>query len=226
MEKYESLYSFFIGGIKVDITYSTVAQWVIILLIAILSYFLTANLKKVPDKKQSAVEILYNMAHNLVKENMGEHYISYIPYVGTLAIFILIMNFTPLIGLKAPTGDLSVAAGLALISFVLVQYNAIRKVGIGHYFGAFTQPVAPLLPLNIIERVVLPVSLSLRLFGNLTAGAVVLSMVYSGLSHLTIFAQLLIPIPLHAFFDIFDGGIQTIVFVMLTIMNIKIVAEH
>jgi F-type H+-transporting ATPase subunit a len=226
VEKHEPLFSIAIGSFQAHITTSILAQWIIIIVLAILAKILTSNLKKVPDKRQSALEIIYEAIVNLVKDNMGKEYVSFIPYVGTLAIFILLMNLTPLVAVEAPTSDLSVAVGLALISFVVVQYNAIKKVGIKHYLTAFTEPVLPLLPLNIIERIVLPVSLSLRLFGNMTAGAVVLSMVYAGLSHLAVFAQLAIPVPLHFFFDIFDGSIQMIVFVMLTMMNIKIVAEH
>ncbi|MBV7272342.1 F0F1 ATP synthase subunit A [Clostridium thailandense] len=222
MEEMKPLFTIVLGALKIDITSSIMVQWIIIILVAILAKVSTSNLKKVPDKKQSVVEMIFEAIRNLVSENMGEEYIKFVPYVGTLAIFILIMNFTPLIGVKAPTEDLSVAAGLALISFIIVQFNAIKRVGLGHYFKAYTEPVLPLLPLNIVERLVLPVSLSLRLFGNLTAGAVVLGMIYGGMGHMAF----LIPIPFHAFFDLFDGSIQMIVFVMLTMMNIKIIAEH
>lgn len=222
MEGFKPLFSI----LGIGITSSIIVQWIIIILIAILAKVLTSNLKKIPDKKQSVVEMVFEAARNAVRDNMGEEYIAFVPYVGTLAIFILVMNFAPLVAVKAPTEDLSVAVGLALITFVLVQVNAIRKVGLKHYLKAYAEPVVPLLPLNIVERLVLPVSLSLRLFGNLTAGAVVMGMVYSGLSHIAWFSQLLIPIPLHAFFDLFDGSIQMVVFVMLTMMNIKIIAEH
>lgn len=227
MDGFEPLFTIPLGALKIGITSSIIVQWIIIILLAILAKIFTSNLKKVPDKKQSVVEMIFEAIRNLVKENMGEKYIGFIPYVGTLAIFILTMNIAPLIvGAKAPTEDLSVTFGLAVISFVLVQANAIKRVGVKHYFTAYAQPVLPLLPLNIVERIVLPVSLSLRLFGNMTAGAVIVDMVYKGLSHIAWFSQLLIPIPLHAFFDLFDASIQMIVFVMLTIMNIKIIAEH
>ncbi|MBC2579852.1 F0F1 ATP synthase subunit A [Clostridium sp. DJ247] len=226
MEGFEPLFTINLGAFEIGITSSIIVQWIIIVFLAILAKIFTSNLKKVPDKKQSAVEIFFETVRNLVRDNMGAQYMVYVPYIGTLAIFILIMNFTPLVAVKAPTEDLSVTVGLALITFVLVQVNAIKKVGVKHYLTAYAQPVVPLLPLNIVERLVLPVSLSLRLFGNITAGAVVLEMVYEGLSHIAWFSQLLIPIPLHAFFDLFDGSIQMVVFVMLTMMNIKIIAEH
>jgi F-type H+-transporting ATPase subunit a len=102
----------------------------------------------------------------------------------------------------------------------------IKKIGLLHYITGFGKPYAALAPMNIIERVMLPVSLSLRLFGNLTAGAVIMNLIYEKLMGLSVFAALVIPIPFHAYFDIFDGGIQMIIFVMLTMINLKIIAEH
>ncbi|AGY76554.1 MULTISPECIES: F0F1 ATP synthase subunit A [Clostridium] len=226
MEAFSPLFLIHLGAFQIPITSSVIVQWAIIIILAILAKFFTSSMKKIPDKKQSVIEIIVEAVRNLVTENMGKEYVSFIPYVGTLAIYILVMNIAPvMIGVRAPTEDLSVAVGLALITFVLVQFNSIKKNGLVRYFGAYTKPVVPLLPINIIERLVLPVSLSLRLFGNLTAGAVIIGMVYKGLGSMAWFSQLLIPIPLHAFFDLFDGSIQMIVFVMLTIMNIKVIAE-
>ncbi|MEY7999311.1 F0F1 ATP synthase subunit A [Clostridium sp. Mt-5] len=226
MESFSPLFLIHLGSLKIPITSSVIVQWVIIVVLAILAKIFTRGMKKIPDKRQTVIEIIVESVQNLVTDNMGKEYVSFIPYVGTLAIYILVMNIAPvIIGVRAPTEDLSVAVGLALITFVLVQYNAIKKNGLGRYFGAYAKPAIPLLPLNIVERIVLPVSLSLRLFGNLTAGAVIIGMVYKGLGHMAWFSQLLIPIPLHAFFDLFDGSIQMIVFVMLTIMNIKVIAE-
>lgn len=227
MEHFSPLFSIHLGSFEIPITSSVVVQWGIILILAVLAKFFTRNMQKLPDRRQNVIEIIVEAVQNLVKNNMGKEYISFVPYVGTLAIYILVMNIAPvIIGLKAPTEDLSVALGLALITFVLVQSNAIKKTGLKNYFIGYTKPVIMLLPLNIIERLVLPVSLSLRLFGNLTAGAVIIGIVYKGLGNIAWFSQLLIPIPLHAFFDLFDGSIQMIVFVMLTVMNIKTVAEH
>lgn len=227
METFEPLFTIAIGGLKIGITSSIIVQWIIIIALLILAKFFTANMKKIPNKKQSGVEILVGFLNNFVKGNMGEEYVNYIPYIGTLGVYIIVMNIVPAsFGIAAPTEDLSVAAGLAIISFVLIQTNAIKKGGVKGYLLKYAQPAIPLLPLNIIERIVLPVSLSLRLFGNMVAGAVIISMVYKGLAGMAWFSQFIIPIPLHAFFDLFDGSIQMIVFVMLTMMNIKVVAEN
>ncbi|WP_242942255.1 F0F1 ATP synthase subunit A [Clostridium sp. USBA 49] len=203
-----------------------IAQWIIIILITVLSIFLTRNLKKVPDKKQSIAELLVEYTNNFVKSTMGENYINLSPYVGSLVAFLLFMNLTGLVGFKPPTMDYSVALGMALTTFVVIQWYAIKKVGIFHYFIGFTKPAFFMLPMNLLERVLLPVSLSLRLFGNMTAAAVILEIVYEALGGISFFAQIGLPVPLHVYFDIFDGTVQMLVFTMLTMINLKVIAEH
>lgn len=226
MEKFEALFHVNLFGYDVGITSSLLIQWIAMIIITILAIVFTSNLKKIPDKKQSIVEIVVETFNSLVRENMGEGYSAFVPYIGTLAIFLLFMNLLGLIGVKPPTLDMSVVAGLALITFVVVQANAIKKIGLGHYFGGYFKPFAALVPLNLVERIMLPVSLTLRLFGNMTAAYVVMEMVYGALGHLGWVAQIGIPVPLHAYFDVFDGTIQMVIFMMLTMVNIKIVAEH
>ncbi|KOF57220.1 MULTISPECIES: F0F1 ATP synthase subunit A [Clostridium] len=197
-------------------------QWAIIILVTLIAWLLTRNLNKMPDKKQSAVEIVVESINNLVKENMGESYKSFIPYVGTLAIFILLMNLAGLVGAPVPTEDVSVTAGLAAITFFMIQATSIKRNGLVNYFTAFGKPKLFLLPINILERFTTPLSLCLRLFGNMTAGGVLLSLIYKGMGH---FAFVL-PVPFHFYFDVFDGGLQMLIFVMLTMINIKITAEE
>ncbi|MDU4133123.1 MAG: F0F1 ATP synthase subunit A, partial [Clostridium perfringens] len=145
---------------------------------------------------------------------------------GTLAIFLLVLNFYGLIGLAPPTQDLSVAVALAITSFVVVHVNAIRRCHIGGYIKGYFKPYPLMLPLNLMERIIFPVSLALRLFGNMLAATLLIDLMYSGLGHISWFAQLGMPILAHGFFDVFDGTIQMIVFTMLTMVNIKIIADH
>jgi F-type H+-transporting ATPase subunit a len=136
------------------------------------------------------------------------------------------MNLTGLVGFEPPTMDYSVALGMAIISFLVIQGYTIKKLGIGHYFLGYAKPAAFLLPMNVLERFLLPVSLSLRLFGNMTAGATIMGIIYSSLAKVGWVAQLGIPVPLHVYFDLFDGGVQMVVFMMLTIINLKVIVEH
>ena len=208
MESSKAIFSFYLGKIVIDIKPESIIQLIIVLLILLLAWWSTRKLEIRPSK------------------NVGESFTSIVPFVGTLGIFVLVMNLTGLVGISPPTKNFSVTLTLALISFVMVQGYAIKRNGIGSYFKGYLEPVSFILPITILERIMLPISLSLRLFGNMLAATFIIELIYENLEKLAWAAQLVIPIPLHLYFDIFDGGIQAVIFVMLTMINIKIVSEH
>jgi F-type H+-transporting ATPase subunit a len=222
----DSLFEVAIFGHHYGFSFNIVIQWVIILFFTVVALLVTRNLKKIPSKRQSAVELVVEGIYGMVKEIMGPQYKVFVPYIGSLVLFLLTMNLTGLVGFHPPTKDYSVALGMALTTFIAIQAYAISKIGIVHYFTAFGKPFAFLAPMNILERVLLPVSLSLRLFGNITAGVVIMDLLYHALGNVSWFAQLGIPIFPSLYFDIFDGVVQMTVFTMLTMINIKIIAEH
>ena len=211
-----------IGKFHIVFNQEVVVQWAIMISLTILMIWATRNLKKVPDRKQTAVEYFYTTIKNLVDSNMGEAYESYIPIFGTLAAFLLVMNLLGLIGIKPPTQNYSIALGLALCSFLLIHGNAIKKLGFVHYLLGYGKPFAVMLPINIMERAVFPISLSLRLFGNMMAATVVIDLVYNALGNFAIGA----PVPVHLYFDVFDGTLQMVVFLMLTMIQVKVLPEH
>ena len=226
METRPSIFTFYIGKFPVEINQDIIIQWVVIAILGITAYLLTKDLGRKPSKKQVVLESIYKYVEGLVSDNMGNSYVSYIPYVGTLVVYLLCLNLMGVIGIDPPTSNLSVAAGLGISTFLVVNATAIVKNGLWGYTKAFGQPYAFMLPINIMERVVLPVSLTLRLFGNMYAAALLVGMIYNALSKISIFAQIGLPIIAHAYFDLFDGTIQMLVFTMLTIINIKMTAEH
>ena len=226
MEEFREVFNLDLFGYNIGISETVVIQWIIIMCFFMLAVLLTRNLKKIPGKKQTVLEIIVQSINNFVVDIMGKECMVFVPYIGALLVFILTMNLIPLIGFKAPTEDFSVTTGLAIVSFLVIQTYAIKKVGLWHYIKGYASPLPLLLPLNIMERIMLPVSLSLRLFGNITAGAVIMGLIYKSLGSISFVAQLGIPIPLHAYFDVFDGVLQTIIFTMLTMINIKIIADH
>ena len=226
MEPLEPIWSFEIGPVIIDIVPEVVMQWLIILFIASIAIWSARNLKLRPSKRQVVVEYIYTMLKNIVTANMGEEFWKLIPFIGSLAVFLLFMNLIGLLGLPVPTKNFSVTVALALITFYMVQYYTIRKYGLKKYFRGYTFPLAIITPINILERIMLPVSLALRLFGNILAATFLVELCYEALGNIGFIAKLGIPIPLHAYFDIFDGGIQTVIFIMLTMLNIKMIAEH
>ncbi|ALB48228.2 F0F1 ATP synthase subunit A [Clostridium diolis] len=215
-----------IFGVTVDITAGIIIEWIIIAILGIGAFLLTKNLKLKPGKTQAALEKVYQAIRDFMVGTMGEEYESFLPYIGTLMIYLLILNLVGLLGFKPPTSDLSITASFAITTFLVVNLNAIRKNGILGFGKGLLHPFIPMLPLNIIERIILPMSLALRLFGNMVAAVILLELVYHGLSSISIFAQFGIPVILHAYFDLFDGLIQMIVFTMLTMINIKQIAEE
>ena len=227
MELTHPIFSFNIGKLAIDIKPEAIIQLVLVLLIGILAWWATKDLKRRPTgKKQVVVEYIYTTIQNVVNENMGEQYGDMIPFIGTLAVFIVTMNLLGLVGITPVTNNFSVTLALGLISFVVIQGYTMKKIGIGHYFLGYGQPMLMMLPINVIERVMLPVSLSLRLFGNILAASFLVELVYESLDKIAWIAQIGLPVPLHAYFDIFDGCIQMVIFVMLTMINIKITVEH
>ena len=226
MEPSKAIFTFYLGNLPIDIKPEVIIQFFIVLFILAVAWWSTKNLKIKPNKKQTVVEWIYSMIRSLVVGNVGDSFSGIVPFVGTMIAFLLIMNLAGLVGIAPPTKNFSVTLTLALISFVMVQGYAIKRNGVGGYFKGYLEPVPFIVPITILERVMLPVSLSLRLFGNMVAATFIVELVYEGLEKVSWFAQLVLPIPLHLYIDIFDGSNQAIIFIMLTIINIKIVSEH
>ncbi|WP_293981587.1 F0F1 ATP synthase subunit A [uncultured Clostridium sp.] len=222
MEQSPIIYSHNFGFFTLDITTSVIVQWVIIAILGIGSFLLTRNLKEKPDKKQAALEKIYITVESVVTNTMGESYLRFIPYIGSLMVYLIFLNFMGLIGIKPPTQDLSVTVGLAITTFITIHYTAIKRNGFGKYLKGYVHPFAFMVPINVMERVMLPVSLALRLFGNMLAATILVDLVYEALGHFAIG----IPIIVHGYFDLFDGTIQMLVFSMLTMIQIKLTAEH
>ena len=145
---------------------------------------------------------------------LGEAGKKYVPYLATVALYIGCANLIGLLGFKPPTKDLNVTAALALMSIVLIEYSGLRRKGVKGFFKSFAQPMAIMVPMNILELGIRPLSLCMRLFGNVLGSFVVMELI-------KIIVPAVVPVPLSLYFDIFDGLIQTYVFVFLTSLFMK-----
>lgn len=176
-----------------------------------------ANPYKKPGAFLNIIEYMVETFDNLTKTNMGEaHGYKFSNYIGTIFIFILIANISGLFGLRSPTADYGVTLALALMTFVLIHYNGFKYQKAKHVTNLF-KPIF-LSPINIIGEIATPVSMSLRLFGNVLSGTVMLGLVYGLIPW---FMTLAWPAFLHFYFDLFSGAIQTYVFCMLTMVFIS-----
>ena len=214
-----------IAGIK--IIAPIIYEWATMIFLIIASILLTRKMStRNPSKIQTLIEMLYSFLEGLVVDNVGEEYSNFIPVLGTMFMMLFILDTSGMLGFSEATSNLSVTAGFTIITFCIMHGNAIKKNGVKEYFKGYARPYVPMILLNLMELFILPLSLCLRLFGNMLAAAIVVWLVYSGLNSLNWACQLVIPIPVHLFFDAFDGIIQTIIFVMLTVMYMKLQAEH
>lgn len=200
------------GGIPISV--SVVVTWGIMAFIIILTLIFVRNLKLVPKGPQVIVEMLVGFINNFFEDIMGEEGRRYFPYLGTVIIYIGVANLVGLIGLTPPTKDLNVTAALALMSIFLIEYSGIREKGVKKWLKGFLEPMPILLPINILEVFIRPLSLCMRLFGNILGGFVVMELI-------KIVAPVIIPIPFSFYFDIFDGLIQAYIFVFLTSLFMK-----
>ena len=206
-------------GQTVWLTTSHVALFWIVVTLVVFTLFANRAIKKadpnqVPGPFLNVVEFVVETFDSLTHSTMGEKGKSFSNYIGTLFMFILVANISGLFGLRPPTADYGTTLALALITFVLIHYNGFKYEKSGHVTKLF-QPVL-LTPINIIGEIDTPLSMSLRLFGNVLSGTVMMGLIYGLLPKLL---QLFIwPVfgALHAYFDVFSGAIQTYVFCMLT----------
>lgn len=216
MEELEAATAFTIpifGGI--DVAESTVISWVIMAIIMILTLVLTRNMKvENPGKLQVGVEYVVESLQNIVRGIVGHEAERYVPYLATVLVFLGISNVFAVTGMKPPTKDLNVSAAVALMSIVLVQIASIRQNRIKGWLKGFTKPIAVVTPINIMELAIRPLSLCMRLFGNVLGAFVVMKL----LEHLV---PVILPAVFSLYFDFFDGLIQAYVFVFLTGLFIK-----
>lgn len=213
------LVKFHLFGQELYLTTTHVSILIVCVLLIIFAVVVRCKLKDTegkPGALQNIAEMIVEMLDGMVNGSMGKKGIPYRNYIGTLFLFLLLSNLSGLLGLRPPTADYGVTLPLGLITFFLIQYNNIRY----NKFGAFTdlfKPLPFLFPINLIGEVAVPFSLSLRLFGNVLSGTVIMALLYGLLSQIAIAW----PGVLHIYFDIFSGAIQTYVFCMLSMVFIS-----
>ena len=197
-----------LGGIQV--AESVVVSWIIMALLMVLTLLLTRRLSvREPGKVQTALESAVSFLNGFVKTNIGSHWRSFAPYLGTVALYIALSNVIGIFGLTPPTKDISVTAALALMSMLLIYGAQFRYNGLLGGLKKFAEPMPLLLPINLMEVAIRPLALCMRLFGNILGAFIIVAM-------LKFVVPVVLPAVFSIYFDLFDGIIQTVVFVFLT----------
>lgn len=207
-----------LGGIP--IAESVVVTWIIMAILTVLSICLVRNLKvENIDRKQLALELVIGGIYNFFEGIVGKQGRRYIPYLISVGLYIAVANLIGLVGFKPPTKDLNVTVALAVMSIVLIEYAGIHQRGMKGWLKSFAEPMAIIAPINVLEIFIRPLSLCMRLFGNVLGSFVVMELI-------KIIVAPIIPIAFSVYFDIFDGLIQAYVFVFLTSLFMKEAIEE
>lgn len=214
----EEVFGFDVGSFHIGFDESTVVSWIIIAVMAVVAFLLTRNLKVQGNisKRQLLLEMAYEKAEAFFKTIMGPKVEKYIPWLMSLGLFIGISNMIGLLGFKPPTKSMQVTAAMAITSIVLVEYSAFKDKGFIGRLKGFTKPVSLVTPINILEVFTKPLSLCMRLFGNIIAAFTIMELVKC-----VPFLKIGFPAVFSLYFDLFDGLLQAYIFCFLTAIYLE-----
>lgn len=218
---------------------NVVFSWMIAILICVVAYLAYRKRTLIPGELQNLVELVIETLDNFVSGILGSQGRRFTPFLGTIFIYIFFMNMFGLIpGMKSPTSNLNTTVSLAICVFFYVQYTGIRSLGIVGYLAHMagnpsdlvTWLLVPInIPIHVIEELAKPLSLSLRLFGNITGEDVLITVfVGLGVSALS-FLHLPVGLPLQLpfiFLALLTGTIQALVFTLLSTIYFSLMLPH
>lgn len=207
-----------------------------VLILILLKWLNTKLVAYDPLEKPDATVLVCIMAvefiEGMIRDIMGERSVKKLsPYLGSLALYILLGQYVSLLGFDAPCANWSVTLVLALITYIMIQKSDIKHNGIKNYAHSFIEPIFLFFVPNVFGNLAPLFSMSLRLFGNNISGSIIMELVYKlgntisnlfwslfGLHDVFNFIGPILAAPLHCYFDLFSGVIQMYIFVMLTMV--------
>ena len=224
----EEVFSFTVAGHTVSVDEGTVVSWVIIAVMTVLALILTRNLKVEGEisRRQAFLEMLYEKGEDFFKGLMGPKVYDFIPWLMSMALFIGMSNTIGIFGpsifgaVKPPTKSMQVTAAMAITTIVLVEYANIRDKGLFGRIKAYTKPVWIITPINVLELITKPLSLCMRLFGNVLAAFTIMELIK------IVTRNTIIPMVFSLYFDLFDGLLQAYIFVFLTALYLQEATEE
>lgn len=205
---------FNIGPIPVD--HLIVTQWCIIAILGLIVFSATRNMQMVPRGLQNAVEAIITWTYDFFTQLMDKEHVAkkFAPLLSTFFLFILFSNYSGLIpgaavipGFQPPTSNWNVTITLAVITVFAVHIAGFQEHGL-HYMGHFVSPNPLMLPLNLLEEITHPLSLTVRLFGNIFGEEMIIA-------YMMFLVPFIVPSALMAL-SVLLGAIQAIVFTILS----------
>jgi F-type H+-transporting ATPase subunit a len=227
---FKTIFTVHIAGISIPITETVITTWIVMAVIILGSLVLTRRLSEVPKGSQVLVEGLVGGLNDFFKGQIGHHWKLFAPWIGTVALYLGIANligffsplpcfgFEPPFALKPPTRDINVTAALSIMTILIVIFSGIFIKGIKNWLKGFVKPAPFMLPFNILEYFIKPLSLCLRLYGNILGAFIIMEL-------LAMVVPLFLPPIASLYFDFFDGLIQAVVFTFLSTLYIAEAVE-
>lgn len=220
-DKVEVVFS--IPYLDIPITNVVVMSWIIMAIIILWAIISTRKFKMVPKGLQNTAEIVVEFFNNFVEKQVGnrEEARKFAPYIGTIGLFLVIGNTIGALfmveltgGLVGPvTRTIAIPVALAIMTIVVSIGAGIRKKGIKGFMKRLLEPTPIMLPFNILDFIIKPMSLALRLFGNICGAFIVMELLLHGV-------KWVLPAFASMYLDLFDGGLQAFVFVLLSTLYI------
>ncbi|MDR1596862.1 MAG: F0F1 ATP synthase subunit A [Treponema sp.] len=224
----------FSGGKSIDINETILISWIVMAILIAAAFLLTRKMREVPRGPQIFLEWAVEFLNTFSREHFGRSAQVYGPYIGTVFLFLLLANIIPVLSpmalpvfgieppftIKPPTRDINLTAALAVLSILLVFFGGIRARGVGGWCKNLLKPVPMMLPFNILDYIIRPVSLCLRLFGNILGGFIIMLLIEHALP-----IPVVIPAFASLYFDFFDGLIQAVIFTFLTTLFVAEAVE-
>ncbi len=207
----------------------------VMLTILFVCLYLTHGISVVPHtKRQLVAEWIVEKCKNMVKNNMGDYFAGFAPFIAAIMGLSALSSLSSLLGLFPPTSDINIVAGWSILVFSLITYYKF-KAGPIKYLKSYAEPVPFLAPMNIISEAATPVSMAFRHYGNILSGSIIsvlIAAALGGLSQLVLgwlpgilgdfpFLRIGVPAVLSLYFDIFSGCLQAFIFATLTMMYVS-----
>ncbi len=217
------------------ITESQINSALVLIVILGFCLFITHGISEhIKLRRQHFAELIVEKVDGLVKENMGEYFMGFAPFIIAIMALSACSSLLSLFGMYPPTSDINIVGGWAILVFILITYYKM-KCGPLNYLRGMAEPVALLAPINFISEFATPVSMAFRHYGNVLSGSVIsvlLATALGGLSSMLLgwlpgfladipLLQIGIPAVLSIYFDVFSGLLQAFIFAMLTMMYVS-----
>ncbi len=200
--------------VNLDTIYTT---WLAALIVILVTLAATRGRAMVPSGVQNAVEMLVEGLCNQFQDNIGHKYRQVATWLLTLFLFIFTSNQLGLLPTNhltaSPTNDVNTTLGLAIASSLAIHFYFIKNQGVGHWLGHFFKPFSIFVIMNLVEEVARPITLAMRLFGNILAGEILLEVLYA-------LAPGFVPMIWIAF-SLFVGAVQAYIFTTLVSIYLK-----